>query len=310
MTVLFTSNRPLERAENIHAVYDAYNGDKCFIQNNPWKFSPEMLSSEFTLRVTDELPSSSPGKCIMIGHGIAGGKIYGLDQPHPYFKNENSHLIDFSITTSLEMVGLVAKQSGILPEQVLPLGMPRTDAYFGVHKGDGGTRFKDVRMYLYAPTFRTKEETPMPEVDWGYLDLCIPDGEIFVVKPHMVTKKILHGRYRHIFEVSCNEPSTPYLIDCDVLITDYSSIMFDAHILKKPVVLFEKNPGYLDSRGMYLEYPGGYSSRYCTNEYDLVKCMRSAYGQNKEDLKCLRTTAGACDGHSTERVIELIGKMV
>lgn len=311
MSVLFTSNRPLERAENIHAIYTAYGGEKRFIQNDPWKPNPEMTSSEFTLRVTDELPSSSPGRCILVGHGIAGGKTYGLDQPHPYFRKDASYLIDYAVTTSKYMIDLVANQCGILREQVLPLGMPRTDVYFGAKKGDGNTFLADGRAYLYAPTFRTREETPLPKMDWGYIDLCIPDGEVLVVKPHMLTGSILKGaRYRHIKEVPATHPSTPYLMDCDVLITDYSSILMDAHILGKPVVLFEKNPGYLDSRGMYLSYPYGYASRYCTDEYDLVKCMRSAEGQNREDLECLRTTADACDGHSTGRLIELIGELV
>ena len=105
-------------------------------------------------------------------------------------------------------------------------------------------------------------------------------------------------------------PSTPYLMDCDVLITDYSSIMMDAHILQKPVVLFEKKPGYLETRGMYLEYPGEYSSRYAVTEDELIDLMRTAKNQTETEIRCREKTAGACDGHSTQRVVDLIRSTV
>ena len=309
MTVLFTSGKPLDRAENIKAVYDAYDGPKEYIQVNPWLPNPDLSSNRFSLRVTDEFISASPGKAIMIGHGIAGGKTYGLDQPHPYHRKSNAELLDYVITTSSAMVPLTAKQSGVPDDRVLPLGMPRTDHYFGRRKGDGGTFLTGWRAYLYAPTFRTKEETPMPAIDWKMIDSMLFDDEVLVVKPHMMTKHILPGNYKHIIEVSSDIPSTPYLIDCDVLITDYSSIMFDAHILGKPVVLFEKATGYLATRGMYLDYPGMYASRYCQDEEALVDMMRSADAPGEEDIACLRLTAEACDGHSSARVVALIKEL-
>lgn len=308
--VLFTSNKPLVRAENIKAVYRAYSGAKEFIQVNPWRRNPGLTSKRFTLRVTDEFISSSPRKAIMIGHAISGGKTFGLHQPHPYFSRDKAKLLDYVIATSEAMVQLTAEQSGVDVSQVLPLGLPRTDAYFGAKKGDGYTFLANKRAYLFAPTFRTKEETPMPSIDWRWIDEQLTDDEILVVKPHMMTQHLLEGDYEHIVEVSSKQPSTPYLIDCDVLITDYSSILMDAHVLGKPVVLFEKQKGYLETRGMYLEYPGGYSSRYCTNEKDLVDLIKSADGQGAEDIHCREVTASACDGHSTERVIDLIKGLV
>lgn len=306
MVALFTSNRPLERAENIHAVYDAYDGLKNFVQINPYIKNPSVTSWRYNVLVTDELPGASPGKCVFIGHGMSGGKKYGLDQPYPYFRKENSRLLTYVIATSKDMVELTAKQCGVSPDIVLPYGMPRTDAYFGKRKGDGATFLSEKRSYLFAPTYRTKEETPLPDIDWDYIDGVLTDDEIFVVKRHMLSPYIIRKKYDHIVEVSCDEPSTSYLIDCDVLITDYSTILMDAHILGKPVVLFEKQSGYLETRGMYLDYPYGYASRYCTNEIDLIDCIRSAEKPQKEDIVCRQITAGACDGHSTERVVDLI----
>lgn len=308
--VLFTSNKPLGRAENITAVYDAYDGSKEFVCVNPYRPNPILSSSEFALRVTDEFPSVSPGKCIYIGHGISGGKLVGLDQPYPYYRAKNAGLITYTLATSEDTVDIVAKQFGVSRDKVVPLGMPRTDLLIGKQEGDGGTVLAGKRAYLFCPTYRTTEEMPYPDIDWYAIDHALNDDEIFAVKPHMVTKHIMDRKWKHIIELSSEEPTGPYLIDCDVLITDYSSILMDAHVIGRPVVLFTKEDSYLQKRGMYLPYPSGYASRHVSNEYDLVECIRNAKGQGAEDLQCLKVTAGMCDGHSTERVIDLIKKLV
>ena len=125
----------------------------------------------------------------------------------------------------------------------------------------------------------------------------------------MLTGDLLNGEYRHITAAPQDVPTTPYLLDCDVLITDYSSIMLDAHIAGKPVVLFDKEPGFVDARGMYLQYPGEYASRYCIDEDSLVELARGANTQKRADIECRRKTAADCDGHATERVVELIKSM-
>lgn len=309
MAVLFASVRPLERAENLKTVYDLYDGEKAFVRMSPWRKHPEICSGKYSLLVADEFPAQSPGKVLMIGHAMAGGKLYGLDQSRPYITRADTALLTCVITTGCAMVPLTAKQSGVSEDAVLPLGLPRTDAYFGKRKGDGGTFLKDRRAYLYAPTYRNVGETPLPRIDWERIDAALDDGEVLAVKPHMMSGRVLEGKYRHLREISPEEPSTPYLLDCDVVVTDYSTILFDAHILEKPVVLFEKDTGYLQTRGMYLPYPQGYASRYCRTEDELVHVMREAEGMGEADRRCRELASDACDGHSAERICRQIRRM-
>ncbi len=81
----------------------------------------------------------------------------------------------------------------------------------------------------------------------------------------MRENNILHNQYKHIIEISSTEPSTPYLIDCDVVITDYSSVIFDGYLLGKPAILYSPNTDYVNKRGMYMKYPTKYSLRYYIN---------------------------------------------
>ena len=306
--VMFTSRRPYGRAENITAVFDAYDGEKEFIQEKWGAPDPRIFNCD--VMVADEFVPWSPGRLIMIGHGISGGKSYGMLQPYGYHNARDAMLIDWVVCTSEATIPLEANQYGVPLEKVLPLGMPRTDRYFGVRKGDGKTILAGKRAYLFAPTFRNANEPRRPWIDWHHIDDLLTDDEILAVKPHMVTRHILEGEYKHIVEISSETSSGPYLIDCDVLITDYSTIMLDAHVLGKPVVLFEKEHGFARKRGMWLPYPEGYASRFSINEDELIREIRSAKYPQEADLRCLELTAGACDGHSTERVVRLLKNVV
>lgn len=146
----------------------------------------------------------------------------------------------------------------------------------------------------------------MPVIDWQWLDDQLTDEELFAVRAHPMTGKLLSKRYRHIREYATCCEISPWLIDCDVIITDYSSVMIDGYLLNKPCVLFEKNSGYTETRGMYLNYPDQYCSRYATNERILLDLIRTADTLTDTEKECRRLLAGACDGHSGERIVKLI----
>ena len=298
--VLFTSVRPLERAENLKSVYDAYDGDKEFIKRIDGIPIPGIHSGKYRLVVTDCTIEESPGKYLWINHGMGAGKKVGLQ--HPTYPFHRSDLVTNAIASSEQMVPHVANVLGISESQVIPLGMPRTDAYFKLKKKES-----DKKQYLYVPTFRGyKGWTP----EFGTISAGLTDDEEFIVKPHMVTRHLLDKERNHVIERSSNLPSTESLVNADVVITDFSSIMFDAMVLRKPVVLFAKDRfKYMRLRGMYYQYPEMYSEYFCDNERDLIKLMRCArWSSRMENLRSFY--AGACDGHSTERCVKLIKDML
>jgi len=316
MTVLFNSARPLGRCENITAVWNAYDGPKRFIKRGFGSMSGQLED----VIVTDEfITSKRPNQTVvMIAHGLTGGKLYGNDQRRGQFTPERCGLVDYYVVSSEAGREFASSASGITVERCLPLGMPRTDAYFGKSKGDGDTFLaKFARAYLYAPTFRAKYDPRTPRIDYAMLDSMMEDDEVLVVKRHIHQGPLLKGaRYAHVIEVGNMEPSTPYLIDCDVLSTDFSSILFDGYVLGKPSVLTATfDDPYLESRGMYWEYPHQYSSRHIAvegNEGKFLGLLRSACvtGMRWADRDCLERVASACDGHSTERVIELVRSLL
>ena len=210
-------------------------------------------------------------------------------------------LITIATASSESIVPLVAQQCGISESQVVPIGMPRTDAYFRKKR-----KKSSGRNYLYAPTFRAGNWSP----NWGELQRWLNDDEKFIVKPHVVTKHLLPEPTKNIVEAGSGIPSTDFLVQADVLVTDFSSIMFDAYVMRKPVVLFAKDRyRYLETRGMYRTYPAMYSDCFCDNEQELTERLRDV--QWTEHMEHLREHhAGACDGHSVERCIDLIRSLI
>lgn len=317
MPVLFVSQLPLGRCENLTAVWDAYDGEKEFRLGADGMRSAER--DGFSVVVCDHLPAYIEGKdrcvSINIGHGIEGGKLYGADEKwKPWFDAEAAAQTDFAIASSQHSTHIIASHFGIPEARVLPLGFPRTDAYFRegeVFDQCFGRKFK--RMFLYIPTFRY-DDGWLPRINWAKIDDLLADDEVMAVKRHYFTEEELTRGYdlqhRRVIEVPMDDPASKYLRSCDVVVTDYSSVIFDAYIMGTPVILtVDDKDVFLEKRGMYHEFPDFYSSLWLRaegNEEALIAMMRDAYELNERALECLDRSAGACDGHAAERVANLI----
>ena len=319
--VLFVSQNRLERAENLKALWDAYDGEKEFAKGQENMRDAEARG--FSVVVCDALPAYIEGKdrvkSVNICHGITGNKVYGADEgDRPWFDAAAADQVDYAIAASDASIPIVAGQLGIPEERVVALGFPRTDMYFGVSKGDGGTSLAGKRAYLYAPTYRNQDMAGwLPKIDWEKVDSLLGDDEVVAVKRHYFTEEpLLENDFGHVFEVDPSEQLTPYLIDCDVLVTDYSSCMSDAYLLCKPCLLtVDDMDEYLRDRPMYFQYPQTYSSRWTVaggNEAKFVGKLREAAsgGIGPVEIGYRVVTAGACDGRSAERICDLVRSLL
>ena len=316
--VLFVTGlgKDLKRAENMNVLYEAYPGEKKYMSvHENWVGA--VLSKEYDLMVMDIFPTMKPKKCIMVWHAIQGGKYIGLDENGTYYREQYANLIDAIVVAGKGGIDMFHQCTKVPKERILNLGMPRTDRYFDKEQiaeqkqkmDEANPLLKGKRIYLFAPTFRTANETPMPCIDWQMIDEALTDDEAMVVKPHPQGHDFDVGNRKHIYVADKMKPSVNWLYYSDVIITDYSSIMFDAYLLNKPVVLFEKNPGYCKTRGMYMKYPDAYCSRFATDEAEMIELMKSAKRLRKTEKDCRDYVADMCDGHSCERIIKLIDEM-
>ena len=131
----------------------------------------------------------------------------------------------------------------IYPGNVLVSGYPRNSVLLNNERRDKirkDCNFADKRVLFYMPTWRgllTNKETDkqLKQLDGFFADIDsrLKDTDIFFVKLHPYVKdKMDYSGYRHIREFPAGYETYDFLAAADVLVTDYSSIMFDFGVTK------------------------------------------------------------------------------
>jgi CDP-glycerol glycerophosphotransferase len=207
----------------------------------------------------------------------------------------------------------------------LPYGYPRNDVYFTATDGDVGRIRKELGIpedktaILYAPTHRdySKDFTPLIDLE----RFCASIGPEFVV---MVRAHYFYGDEAGlkklqargvIMDVSAHPRVEDLCLAADVLLADYSSLIFDYAALDRPVVLFAADwDAYQRSRGVYFDLlsglPGETPGVVATNEYELAEVFRSGRWDNSHADR-LRAAfrdrfCGRDDGRAAERVVRRV----
>lgn len=146
---------------------------------------------------------------------------------------------------------------------VLHEGYPRNAVFFD---GDRGLKLKETLGYggcqlsLYMPTFRgtsasVKEDEYITQIrDYlSRLDHLLKDNQILLVKLHPFVQNLLPvDSYHHIRSFPSEYDTYEVLNACDMLITDYSSVLYDYANTGRKIILFAYDKEeYLRERGMY-----------------------------------------------------------
>lgn len=146
---------------------------------------------------------------------------------------------------------------------ILHEGYPRNCIFFHPEKG---AKLKETLGYagfqlsIYMPTFRglssMVDETSYVELVKDHLsriDRQLKDRQIMLVKLHPFVQKLLDtAAYCHIRPFPEGYDTYEILNACDVLITDYSSVMYDFAATGRRILLFAYDlEDYQKQRGMY-----------------------------------------------------------
>lgn len=213
-------------------------------------------------------------------------------------------------------------------KEAVQVGSPRTDAMFRAEEcrqkvTDIYHLDKTKKILLYAPTYRyKKEKTGMHEAEArsvGLDDSLIRDaleskfgGEwdiLFRLHPSVAKESKKFVNDRCVVDVSAYPDSEELASACDVMVTDYSSIMFEPAFVKKPVFLFALDKAeYIDHEyDFLLDYEMLPFPSAETNE-ELVNCImdfdKEAY--EKRVTVFLEQYGVREDGHASERAAEFI----
>ena len=202
--------------------------------------------------------------------------------------------------------------------KVKALGCPRTDDYFNkrlINKTKRKIYFRHPSLIgksviVYAPTFRDvgcDRSEFHPELDFDRLSKDLLPNQIILICPHPVMKNdILPKKYKNI-RVMRDFSTNDYMLISDMLITDYSSVIFEYALLRKPIAFFCYDlPTY--DRGFYLNYPEDLPGDIYTNQDELTDYLTHPEKHILTDKmnSFVEKYMSACDGHSCERIAALI----
>lgn len=165
---------------------------------------------------------------------------------------------------------------------------------------------------LYTPTHRDYQRTFSPMFDLARFCREIGDDFVLLLRAHYFYKvKDLGLPEGRIIDVSAHPTVEDLAIASDVLLTDYSSIMFDYAVLDRPVVIYAHDwQTYRLTRGVNFDLMAEPPGVVAETEHDLVETFRSGtYSDDAADKLrgVFRARFGVWeDGHAAERVVRRV----
>jgi teichoic acid ribitol-phosphate primase len=198
------------------------------------------------------------------------------------------------------------------------LGIPRTDLFFddaSVARATAAVRRRysipeGRRVILYAPTFRGQRITlarDPSELDLAALANVLGEDHVLLLRSHPFVRSRAAADpalKSFVIDVSDWPDINELMLVSDVLVTDYSSAMYEFALLGRPMAFFTPDADdYLAERGFYLDFPADLPGPTFVRSEDLAAYLRAG----SFDLDRVRAFAAAsfdvADGHATERFV-------
>jgi CDP-glycerol glycerophosphotransferase (TagB/SpsB family) len=294
---------------------------------------PWLLARAGTIIIDDYHPiiyrvDDPDARIVQLWHAVGAFKTVGYSRvgkagaPNPYgvIHKNYTHVI----VSSSEDVPIYAEAFGVPEERVVATGIPRTDRFFDPAYREATREralgeFPEARgrsTILFAPTFRG-HGARTATYDLGMLDyaalhaLCVAKDAVCIVRMHPFVRdplgippafadRLLDGQ-RSPIDVN------DLLFAVDLLVTDYSSIVYEFSTLGRPMLFYAYDlDEYVAGRDFYEPYEEFVPGRIVRTFPELLDAIR------REDYEIEKVAAFADrhfehrDGRSTDRVVDLI----
>lgn len=260
-------------------------------------------------------------------------KSFGLDsalfqreKKHIFDTIRNSTMIDYIIIGS-KFDEISSRRGFLFKGEVYYAGSPRTDILFQpleVKKKVKQFYYLDdeVHLLLYTPTFRIVNNAKVVgniDLDYEIVKNSLERrfGGIWYIllrlHPQVAAKSYRIKRPEYVIDVSHYYDSQELVAASDILITDYSSIMFEAAFVKKPVFLFAPDrKEYINrERPLLIDYNTLPFPIIESNE-KMMQCMEKFNQEEYEKnvTSFLDKYNISEDGHASKRAADFINSLL
>ena len=267
-------------------------------------------------------------KVVQLWHGTGSVKKFGQDSNVGRLKKleqrANSNITHL-IVNSPEMRKQYAGAFGVKEEVVYPIGLPKTDELLRRIKKIEVAKKNPYKEYiyqkyhipegkkllLYAPTFRdSMDENPRLLELIKELSERLSEEYYFGLRLHPF---IAHsfGKEKlgeNLCQLSFEKDVNTVLLAADLLITDYSSIIFEYCLMNRPMIFYAYDYEAFSNQGRgfyhsYQAYVPGPVAKSCQEVVDLIQ---------KEDFELtkiqnfINNNYQFTDCNATERLLQLL----
>ncbi|MFE5685500.1 CDP-glycerol glycerophosphotransferase family protein [Streptomyces sp. NPDC056512] len=210
------------------------------------------------------------------------------------------------------------------PAHYVPLeyGYPRNDVFYRATAADiRAVRDRlgiapGRRAVLYAPTHRDYEASWTPRLDLATLAERLGDDTVLLVRGHYfyggaASPLAELRRSGRVVDVSTYDPVEDLCLAADVLVTDYSSIMFDYANLDRPIVVYADDwEMYAKTRGVYFDLIAEAPGPVARTQDELTEILTAGAWRDESSGKARaafrRRFCEFDDGHAAERVVRRV----
>lgn len=325
-----------ELLPNIRGAYDRTNGKKVvFTRMMPYDdeqmdaaiqtvYSSKVVVTDDYFYLFRKFGKKPGQKIVQLWHAAGAFKKFGMDGTSLFPEVDRLYHKDYDlVSVSGENVrGIYAGAFGVEEERVKAYGIPRTDKLLNAEYVSQVRKriltehpnLAGKQIILYAPTFRDGKGQDKhdfrPEMDFESLSGSLKENQVFLICPHPVMQnRIVPGSYENIIQVE-DFTTNEMMCVADLLITDYSSVIFEFSLLDKPMVFYCYDYDEYN-RDFYLDYekdlPGKLLRSYSELEEYICKGDFNEADRAKEFRKWYMS---ACDGKSSERLARVLEKLL
>lgn len=263
---------------------------------------------------------------IQVWHAGVGFKSVGYARfgekgsPYPFAASHRRY--DYAIVGGEALRDVYAEVFGIDRENCLPYGLMRIDGYLEPQKIDQFKQnfyhtyeqFRGKKIILFAPTFRgtgqRKAHYPYDIIDQQKIyDMC---GEeyVFLIKMHpFILKRMeIDPRYSdRIIEFSDFPDINELFYVTDILITDYSSNIYEFSLQKKPIVFFAYDKlEYELIRSVHRTLDQYAPGKVCTTIDEVVETIETKDFEMEKLYRFVKENFDETEGYASDKVIDNI----
>ena len=321
--------------DNLKAVYELSEVPKVQYSNKSICIDPEKTLEAAKITYTskvvvtdDYMPLFRDNKkkdgqfYVQLWHAAGAFKKFGREASNTTPGMDGMYHRDYDlVTVSSEYVReIYADAFQIDINNVQALGVPRCDRFFDeVYLEETKNRvlekhpeIKDKQVIVYAPTFRGKanQRIYMPAVDYSAINNVLSDEQIMIICPHPLMPKY-EGRWDYDrIKVVRDVATSDMMIAADLLVTDYSSVIFEYSLLDKPMAFFCYDYDEYD-RDFYLDYETDLPGIILKTEEAFREYISKGLFETDDRLISFREKyMSACDGRCSKRIAEAVSGLL